>query len=157
MHHARDALRRAEAGLGDAGGVGVVEHVDVGRRPVALVKHSSTSVPIQLGSTLAAERATPCWITAGKVAPTGPCQPASDTSFATTSATASGVDGRGVRMRLRLVTSWPVVVSTIAPLIPVPPMSMPNAWYRSRRRRRVASVARLVMAMTIAPCGAMAE
>ncbi len=37
--------------------------------PVALVNSSSASVPIQLGSTLAAERATPCWITAGKVAP----------------------------------------------------------------------------------------
>ncbi len=47
----------------------------VTERDVALVKTSSTSVPIQLLSTLAAERATPCWITAGNVAPMGDCPP----------------------------------------------------------------------------------
>ena len=63
---------------------------------VALVNTASTSVPIQLGSTFAAERATPCLMTAGKVAPMTPSQPASDTIRATISATRSGVDGLGV-------------------------------------------------------------
>src|SRR4051812_41010237 len=61
-------------------------------RPVALENTASTSVPIQDGSTLAADRATPLLITAGKVAPTGPVQFAWVTNCTTTSATLSGVD-----------------------------------------------------------------
>jgi myo-inositol-1(or 4)-monophosphatase len=87
----------------------------------------STSVPIQLLSTFAALNATPCLITAGKVAPRMPVQPASRTSRATTFATASGVDGCGVRYLTRSVASAPRSRSTMAPLIPLPPMSTPNA------------------------------
>ncbi len=88
---------------------------------------ASASVPIQAGSTLAAERATPCLITAGNVAPTGPVQSKCVDQLPTTSATASGVAGCGVRIRLRSVGSSPVAMSTGAPLMPVPPMSMPKA------------------------------
>jgi len=95
--------------------------------PVAFENTASTSVPIQDGSTLAADLATPLLITAGKVAPTSPVQLALVTSWTTTSATLSGVDGCGVAIRTRWVRNSPVRVSTTAPLMPLPPMSTPKA------------------------------
>ena len=44
----------------------------------------------------------------------------------TTLATASGVAGCGVGILNLSVNNAPVFVFTIAPLIPVPPMSIPN-------------------------------
>ena len=41
-------------------------------------------------------------------------------------ATASGVDGRGVLTRTRLLSSSPVAMSISAALMPVPPKSMPS-------------------------------
>ena len=94
---------------------------------VMSVKTLSTSVPIQLLSTFAALLATPFLMTAGNVAPSSPVHSASLTSRATTSATASGVDGLGVRYFTRSVARSPLSRSTMAPLIPLPPMSTPNA------------------------------
>ena len=90
---------------------------------------ASTSVPIQLVSTFAAVRATPCWMTAGNVTPTGSspdAAPNSATMWATTSATALGVDGCGVAIRRRSSVNSPATRSTGAPLMPDPPMSIPN-------------------------------
>ena len=56
-----------------------------------------------------------------------PDQPNACTSSWTTSLTASGVEGGGVRIFFRSASSFPVARSTGAPLIPVPPMSMPSA------------------------------
>jgi hypothetical protein len=95
--------------------------------PVALVITSSTSVPIHDRSTFAALSATPFLITAGKVQPTAPLHRKWATSCATTSLTAAGVDRRGVGMRCRLVINRPVVTSTGAALMPLPPMSTPRA------------------------------
>ena len=94
---------------------------------VMSVKTLSTSVSIQLLSTFAALLATPFLMTAGNVAPSSPVHSASLTSRATTSATASGVDGLGVRYFTRSVARSPLFRSTMAPLIPLPPMSTPNA------------------------------
>src|SRR3954454_4329511 len=80
---------------------------------------------------LAAERTSPCWTTAGTVTPTAVfssmCSLKCSTSCATTSITASGVAGFGVRIFLRFVVHSPLLSSTTAPLMPLPPMSMPSA------------------------------
>ena len=81
---------------------------------------------IQDLSTLAAVRTTPSATTPGNVMPTGPVQSKRLTSSLTTAATASGSAGCGVSSLIRSVTSFPVLTSTGAPLIPVPPMSMPS-------------------------------
>jgi hypothetical protein len=91
------------------------------------VKSFSTSGPIQLLSTFAALLATSFLITAGNVAPSSPVHSASLISRATTSATGSGVDGLGVRYFTRSVARSPFSRSTMAPLIPLPPMSTPKA------------------------------
>ncbi len=65
--------------------------------PVADPTTASMLVPTQLESTLTAVRAVPPCTTAGKVQPSGPCQPYWSTISATTSATAPGVAGWGVR------------------------------------------------------------
>ena len=76
---------------------------------------------------LAAECTTPCRTMPGTVTPTGPVAsgkcPRSSTN---TSATASGVEGWGVRMRTRSAAKSPLARSTGAPLMPVPPKSMPK-------------------------------
>ena len=82
-------------------------------------------MPIHSLSTFAAVRVTPFFTTAGNVAPTGPFQSKWSTTSATTSATAFGVAGFGVRMRKRSPASSPLSTSTGAPLMPVPPMSTP--------------------------------
>ncbi|OIQ82877.1 hypothetical protein GALL_353380 [mine drainage metagenome] len=86
-------------------------------------------VPIQETSTFAALRATPCCTTAGKVTPTGVSAGRSNepTTCATVRATAAGVEGCGVGIRTRSAANAPVVRSTGAPLMPLPPMSIPNA------------------------------
>jgi hypothetical protein len=116
----------------------------------ALVNVASTSVPIHDSSTFAAERATPCWMTAGKVAPTRPVHPAARSISATTAATASGVAGWGVGSRVRGVRSAPVTVSTSAPLMPLPPMSIPKARDREAPRGAAPEPAWSVTAETLA-------
>ena len=78
---------------------------------------------------LAAERATPCWQTAGMVIPIGVSAMLSANASAicsTTTATDSGVAGDGVSIRTRSAVSSPVARSTGAPLTPLPPMSIPR-------------------------------
>ncbi len=84
------------------------------------------SSPIQAGSRLAAVIVTPFTTTPGNVMPTGPVHSKFFTCCATTAATASGLAGRGVSTLTRSVRNVPVVVSTGAALMPVPPMSMPS-------------------------------
>ena len=68
--------------------------------PTAAVKVLSASVPTQVGSTLAADCAMPCLITAGNVAPISPVQPASrDQLRRRPRRPLSGVAGWGVGMR----------------------------------------------------------
>ncbi len=96
-------------------------------RPVASVKSASASVSIQASSMLAAERTTPCCTTPGTVTPTGASESGNSPSSSTkTSATASGVEGSGVLMRTRSWAKSPWSRSTGAPLMPVPPKSMPK-------------------------------
>ena len=78
---------------------------------------------------LAADRVIPWVTTAGIVTPTGPSPIWSlklSTISPTTLATFWGVDWAGVAILSRSVISSPVVRSTGAPLIPLPPMSMPR-------------------------------
>ena len=87
-------------------------------------------------------RVTPRWTTPGNVTPIGPFHPKCSTMSATTSSTASGVPGLGVRMRWRRARSTPRRVSTGAPLMPLPPMSMPSMRTGRRAgRRRAGAVA----------------
>ena len=96
-------------------------------RPVASVKSLSASVPIQDLSMLAAECTTPWRTTPGTVTPTAPVQSGNFASRSTKiSAIASGVDFSGVRIRSRSAANSPVSRSTGAPLMPVPPKSMPK-------------------------------
>src|SRR5262245_31884834 len=55
-----------------------------------------------------------------------PCQEKCAATSATVALTAAGVAGDGVSRRKRSPSNSPVSVSTGAPLIPVPPMSMPR-------------------------------
>ena len=64
--------------------------------------------------------------TPGKVAPVTPDQLNELASSRTTSVTASGVDGCGVAIFWRSASIVPVATSTGAPLMPVPPMSIPS-------------------------------
>ena len=80
---------------------------------------------------LAAVRATPCWMAAGKPMPIGPDQRCRSTSARIVTPMDSGVAGRGDSMRRRSLASSPVAVSITAPLIPVPPTSMPRIFMRS--------------------------
>ena len=78
---------------------------------------------------LAAERVRPWVTTAGMVTPIGPSPIWSakrSTISPTTAATFFGVDGDGVSILNRSRISSPVVRSTGAPLMPLPPMSMPR-------------------------------
>src|SRR4051794_2412986 len=88
---------------------------------------STASVPIQALSMLAAVRTTPRTTTPGTVMPTaGLVAAPSATSRATTSATASGLPPSGVSMRVRSAANSPLDRSTGAPLMPLPPKSMPK-------------------------------
>ena len=87
---------------------------------------------------LAAERTYPRRMTAGNAHPTGPVQLWDRTSLTTTSAIASGCDGRGVSMRSRLDRNSPESRSTIAAFIPVPPMSIPNPSRSATATHRIA-------------------
>ncbi len=95
--------------------------------PMALPNSEAASAPIQDLSRLAAVLVTPLVTTPGKVMPTGPDQLNEVVSSFTTPATASGRAGRGVSIFCRSASSFPVATSTGAPLMPVPPMSMPSA------------------------------
>src|SRR5690349_7271953 len=80
-------------------------------------------------SMLAAERTTPWVTTPGTVIPMGESPRTSSkwsTIWSMTSATASGVDCCGVSIRLRLAANSPLDRSTGAPLMPLPPTSMPS-------------------------------
>ncbi len=92
----------------------------------ALLNRARVSIPIQAGSRLAAVIVTPFTTTPGNVMPTGPVQSKFFTCCATTAATASGLAGWGVSTLTRSVSNVPLVVSTGAALMPVPPMSMPS-------------------------------
>ncbi len=94
--------------------------------PSRIANSAAASVLIHRLSTLAAVSAVPCFTTQGRVMPTGPSQANFSTISATTSATASGVDGCGVGMRRRSPSSAPASRSTRPPLMPEPPMSTPN-------------------------------
>src|SRR4051794_9853777 len=75
----------------------------------------------------AAERTTPRLTTPGTVTPTGPSESSNfASSSAKTSATESGVDGCGVSTRTRSWANSPRDRSTGAPLIPLPPKSIPK-------------------------------
>src|SRR5262245_4487725 len=56
----------------------------------------------------------------------GPCQEKWAATSATVALTAAGVAGDGVSRRKRSPSNSPVSVSTGAPLMPVPPISMPR-------------------------------
>ena len=78
---------------------------------------------------LAAERVWPWVTTAGMVTPMGPSPMSSAkwlTISATTFATLAGVDFAGVSIRSRSLANSPEPRSTGAPLMPLPPMSMPR-------------------------------
>jgi len=100
-------------------------------RPSLSLNSFRALVPIQAGSMLAAVRTTPLVTTAGKVTPMGE-SPMSSLKCAVIcsrmSATAAGEDTFGVTMRSRSLANSPVARSTGAPLMPVPPMSMPSGW-----------------------------
>ena len=89
--------------------------------------NAAASRSIHVLSTFAAVRTVPPATTPGKVAPMTPDQLNASTSSCTTSVTASGVAGDGVAIFFRSASSFPVARSTGAPLIPVPPMSIPSA------------------------------
>src|SRR3954452_17425837 len=96
-------------------------------RPVASVNSLSASSPIQCLSMLAAEWTTPCLTTPGTVTPTGPSESSKRSSSSEkTFATACGVAGWGVSIRTRSSAKSPFSRSTGAPLIPLPPTSMPK-------------------------------
>ena len=97
----------------------------ISERPSASAKSVSAGVPIQDGSMLAAVLTTPSMITAGKPMPACSARGSSATSPAVALITAFGVAGWGVGTRTRSVMSSPLVVSTTAALMPVPPTSMP--------------------------------
>ena len=102
-------------------------------RPRRSVSSCWTGASMNPGSTLAALSERPSLITAGKPAPafmSGVSQPPSvrrSQTRAVTSTTAVGVAGCGVFSRIRSETRRPSARSTTAPLMPVPPMSMPRA------------------------------
>src|SRR5215210_4239323 len=79
-------------------------------------------------SMFAAVCTTPPLTTAGNPQPTGPSHPASWTTSTAVSTIASGVAGVGVLILTLSFTNSPVSVSTGAPLIPDPPMSIPNTF-----------------------------
>ncbi len=97
-------------------------------QPVVRSKRVTASTPIQESSTLAAVRTVRWWTMAGKVQPMAPRHSKCRASCPTTSATASGSEGSGVGMRWRGPASSPVARSTGAPLMPLPPMSMPRTF-----------------------------
>src|SRR5262249_13912983 len=94
--------------------------------PVALVNNARASRPTHAWSRLAAVYVTPPMTTPGKATPVGPAQPTPATSPAPASAIASGSAGGGVATLTRGVVRVPVVTSTVAALIPEPPMSIPS-------------------------------
>src|SRR3712207_6048940 len=66
--------------------------------------------------------------TAGNPQPTGPCHPASLTTSTAVPTIASGVAGLGVLILTLSSSSSPDCVFTGAPLIPDPPISIPNTF-----------------------------
>ena len=97
---------------------------------VCFEKTLLTLVPIQLLSILAADILTPFLIMAGKPAPTIPfLTPARSTISLTANATDSGVAGLGVRIRILECVNLPVSKLTTAPLMPVPPTSIPSTFF----------------------------
>ena len=121
-HDAAPAPGRPETGLGHPGRVGVVQHGAVA--PGRAAETAAACVPIHDSSMCAAVRTVPPTTTAGSVHPIGPVTPTCSTSVATTAATASGVEGSGVTIRIRPV-AVPVARSTCAALMPEPPTSTP--------------------------------
>ena len=102
-----DVPSGAEADLGQPGGVGVVDDVDVGADGLG-EQGVGVDVRSTALSTLAALWITPWRTTPGNVTPIGPCHEKCSTSSATTGAIASGVAGFGVRILNRSAASSPV-------------------------------------------------
>ena len=91
------------------------------------MKIASASSPIHDLSMLAAECTTPRRTMPGTVTPTGRVEAGKlSMIWPKTSATACGVAGRGVSIRIRSCAKSPTSRSTGAPLMPVPPKSMPK-------------------------------
>src|ERR687893_1310268 len=86
------------------------------------------SKPIAALSIFAAVCTTPSLTTAGNPQPTGPCHPASRITSTAVPTIASGLAGLGVLILTLSSSSSPDCVSTGAPLIPDPPMSIPNTF-----------------------------
>jgi hypothetical protein len=68
----------------------------------------------------------PCRMGPGIPMPMGPPHEKRSAIRTTARATAFGVEGSGVAARMRSVVSAPEVVSTMAPLMPLAPTSMPR-------------------------------
>ena len=125
MTSPRAALRRAVPHLREAGGVRVVDDVDVaaGGLGEELVGVLADPVLVDVGGRV--DHAVPHDARDGH--PDRPVGVVERRSSATkTFATASGVAGCGVSMRTRSSANSPCCRSTGAPLMPVPPKSMPN-------------------------------
>ena len=103
-------------------------------QPVASLMIRDASALIHDLSTLAAVNTVPPLTTPGNVQPIGPVHSKCFAISATVMPTASGVAGSGVSKRRRSVTRWPFLVSTTAPLMPVPPISIPRTFIRQPPR-----------------------
>src|SRR3954469_448613 len=100
-------------------------------RPSAFSNSFSASSPLHFLETFAGDMVTPGSTTAGKQTPTASpsaSDPSASIILTTSATTSSGLPPSGVGTLVRSVTSSPVSTSTMAPLMPVPPMSMPMAW-----------------------------
>ena len=112
-------------------------------RPMASDISRSAGKPIHVESMFAAVRTVPPRVAAGMPTPTGRAAASTEdrgalspavsgsrsrrTSRSMTPTTSRGTDGCGVGMRIRSPTNCPVRVSTTAPLMPLPPKSIPIA------------------------------
>ena len=112
-------------------------------RPMTRDISRSAGNPIHAESMFAAVRTVPPRVAEGMPMPTGrvaasaivsdapsPAVSGSSnlrTSVSITATTSRGTDGCGVGMRMRSPTNWPERTSTTAPLIPLPPKSIPIA------------------------------
>ena len=125
--HEHDALAvaaGAEAHLGDAGGVGVVEDRCRASRAARSGPCPRRADPLPCRRSQRVS-VTPFFTTAGNVAPTGPFQSKCSTTSQRRRPRLRASPACGVSMRKRSSASAPASTSTGAPLMPVPPMSTP--------------------------------
>ena len=98
--------------------------------PVLDLNNASTWVNCHDLSRLPCCMAFPFLMTVGNEIPTGPFQSKESINVFSSLATLSGVAGFGVGTRSRSLKSSPVLLSTMAPFMPVPPMSIPKICIR---------------------------